>query len=211
MFNDRMDAGRQLAAALAEFKDRKETLVMALPRGGVVPAYVIARELHLPLEVAMIKKLGHPQNPEFAIGAVSLKNFVVNGHAGVSSQYIESKAREIQSQLEARYRLYHGGKPPAEVGGKTVIIVDDGVATGKTLFAAIDLIRQDKPKRIVVAVPVGPTFIISRLKKLADRVICLDARDDLYAIGLHYLDFGEVSDQAVQQMLSAIERERAAR
>ena len=202
MFDDRIDAGQQLAVALKKYRFQDNTVVVALPRGGVVTGYVIAKELHLPLEVAMVKKLGHPNNPEYAIGAVSLKDHVINGFADISSEYIEQAIEDIQRLLKKRYALYHGNKPPIDLHKKTVIVVDDGVATGKTLITALELIGNEAPDKIVVAVPVGPTRTIKKLRQYADEVICLEAFREFFAIGSYYLDFAQVTDDQVVELMN---------
>jgi len=202
VFYDRIDAGQQLAESLEEFKDRQDAIVITIPRGGVVPAFIVAKKLHLPLEVTMIKKLGHPTNPEYAIGAVSMNGLVLNSHRGVSKGYIEKETKRLQNLLKERYQLYHGNKPPIEVKNKIAIVVDDGIATGKTLVAALELLRKENPSEIIVAVPVGPTDTVNWINKYADRVICLEQYDDFYAIGLYYKDFGQVNDEEVVKLMN---------
>ena len=201
MFYDRIDAGQQLATALIKYRDQDNTVVIALPRGGVIPGYIVAKELHLPLEVAMVKKLGHPFNSEYAIGAVSLKGRVINGSPGVSDEYIERATADIQELLRKRYAMYHGNKTPIELKNKIAIVVDDGVATGKTLIASLELIRKEYPNKIVVAVPVGPTNTIGRLKQYANEVICLETYREFFAISSYYKEFQQVSDEEVMELL----------
>jgi predicted phosphoribosyltransferase len=201
VFYNRIDAGEHLATALKKYQNQKNAVVIALPRGGVVPGYIVARALQLPLEVAMVKKLGHPTNPEYAIGAVSLKGIVLNGSPGVSDEYIEQATANIQELLRKRYALYHGNKPPIKLKNKIAIVVDDGVATGKTIIASLELITQEEPEKIVAAVPVGPASTISLLRQYADEVICLETPHDFYAIGSYYKEFGQVSDQQVMELL----------
>lgn len=178
-----------------------DTVVVALPRGGVVPAYVVATELHQPLEVVMVKKLGHPSHPELAIGAVSLRNRVLDEHLSFDDDYLEAKTQEIREMLKKRYEMYRGQKKPLDLRNKTVIVVDDGVATGNTMVAALQLIRSEKPRQVIVAVPVAPTRVIERLRQNADRVLCLETHSDFFAIGLYYKDFGQVSDDEVKRLL----------
>lgn len=201
MFQDRMEAGYELAEALQEYKDKKDVVVIALPRGGVVTGYAIAQALHLPLEVAMVKKLGHPFNPEYAIGAVSLNDRIMDRLEGVNPEYIEDATEEIRKVLKARFEQYHGDEPRQSVKNKTVILVDDGVATGKTLTIAIRLLRKEAPKAIIAAVPVGPTDTMDHLQSLVDRLICLEAYEDFYAIGSYYQHFKQVTDEEVVELL----------
>lgn len=201
MFKNRIDAGEQLANSLKKYKDRDDTVVMALPRGGVVPAFVVAERLNLPLEVAMVKKIGHPSNPEYAIGAVSLTGRLINGHPGVSNDYIEKATQNIRELLRQRYLVYHGNRPSIAVKNKTVLVVDDGVATGKTLITSLELISKSRPKQIIVAIPVGPCDTVERLKHYADEVVCLETHDDFCAVGSYYEEFDQVSDEAVKDLL----------
>jgi len=205
MFNDRIDAGQQLATALNSYYENQNAVVIALPRGGVVLGYTIATTLCLPLDVVLVKKLGHPNSPEYAIGAVSLKGNVVEPNTGIREDYIEQATKNVRTLLEKRYQMYYEDKSPMKLEGKTVIVVDDGVATGKTLMASLQLIREDRPKRIVVAVPVAPKEIVKQLKNYADEVICLEAYDDLVAVGLYYKKFDQVSDKEVVDLLRKAE------
>lgn len=200
-FTDRVDAGQRMADALTEYAGKADAVVLALPRGGVVPAAVIARTLNLPLDVVMVKKLGHPTNPEYAIGAVSMKGQVIDSHMSVSRKYIDDETERIRKLLHERYASYAENREPLALAGKTAIVVDDGVATGRTMLAAIELIREEQPKEIVVAVPVGPTRTIRQLGTCADKVICLGIYSDLYAIGVYYDDFSQVSDEEVKKIL----------
>ncbi len=201
-FRNRVDAGWQLAGELSEYKGRENVVVLALPRGGVVPGAVIARELNVPLDVIMVKKIGHPGNSEYAIGAVSMKGRVLESDAGVGKDYIEKKTKEIRDLLNVRYRKYFGDKEPVAVKDKTVIVVDDGIATGRTIKAALQLLEDERPDKIIVAVPVGPTRTIRELEPFVDKIICLGIYSDLYAIGVYYDDFSQVSDEEVKDILT---------
>lgn len=204
MFKDRIDAGQQLAIALKHYKRKKDTVVVALPRGGVILGYAIANELHLPLEILMVKKIGHPTNPEFAIGAVSLTGSVVDEFTNVDETYIEEEIKNIRKLLKKRYKMFYGEKPPLELKNKTVIVVDDGVATGSTIIAALDLIRKEQPSHIVVAIPVGPPDTIKEIENFTDEMICLETFNPFYAIGVYYKDFTQVTDDEVKLLLSMI-------
>jgi predicted phosphoribosyltransferase len=205
MFKDRSDAGLQLANALAEYKGQKNTNVMALPRGGAVPGQIIASALALPLGLIMVKKIGHPFNSEYAIGAVSLTSRVVDEHPDISPEYIEEKTRQIREALKEKYRLYFGNKAQINLKDKSVIVVDDGVATGKTMMAAIELLRKEKVKEIIVAIPVAPKSTLRILEKMTDKLICLESYTDFYAIGLYYEHFEQVSDEEVKNLLGNAE------
>lgn len=204
MFQDRTDAGQQLAFALKQYKRKKDTVVLALPRGGVVLGYAVANELHLPLDVILVKKIGHPTNTEFAIGAVSLTGRIIDEFAAVDQKYIDKVTKENRELLRERYKMYYQDKLPIELGNKTVIVVDDGVATGNTLIAALELIRNDYPKQIIAAVPVGPPDTIKELENYCDKVVCLETYSPFYSIGLYYKDFTQVKDDEVKLLLSMI-------
>jgi len=202
MFIDRTDAGIQLAGVLDKYRDNTKAVVMAIPRGGVVTGFIVARELHLPLDVLMVKKLGHPRSQEFAIGAVSLKGRVLDKHSDVSHEYIEEETQNIRELLKKQYEMYLGNKSPIDMRNKIVIVVDDGMATGKTLMASLELVKTENPKKVIVAVPVGPAGTIARIKSHGYEVVCLESHDDFWAIGLHYKDFSEVTDKEVQSLLT---------
>ncbi len=205
MFKDRIDAGQKLADALQEFKNKDHTIIMALPRGGVVPGYIIAKELNLPLGVIMVKKIGHPFNPEYAIGAVSMNGIVLDEDSDISKEYIEGSTLRLRALLKERYKLYYGNKRPPKLKDQCVIVVDDGIATGKTLIAAIELIQKEEVKEIIVAVPVGPYSTLKKIKTMVDQLICLESYDDFHAIGLYYENFDQVSDKEVKTFLKNAE------
>lgn len=207
MFADREDAGRQLAARLAKFKEEKPC-ILALPRGGVPVAFEIAKALNAPMDLVLVRKIGAPFQPELAIGAVvdgESPELVVNEDLteGLDLQaYIaEQKAKELQ-EIERRRKLYLGERARLDITGRTTIIVDDGVATGATVKAALRASRREKPKRLVLAVPVGPTDSIAKLKSEADEIVCLEEYEDFGAIGYYYLDFAQVSDDAVRSLVA---------
>lgn len=204
MFLSRIDAGQQLAIALKQYKRKKDTVVVALPRGGVVLGYTIANELHLPLDVILVKKIGHPTNPEFAIGAVSLTGRIIDEYSSVDQKYIEKATNEIRELLNDRYKMYYQDKLPIELKNKTVIVVDDGVATGNTLIAALELIRNENPSQIIVAIPVGPPDTIKEIDNYCDKVYCLETYSPFYSIGMYYNDFTQVKDEEVKLLLSMI-------
>ena len=205
MFYDRKDAAEQLAKALVEYKGEEETIVIAIPRGGIVIGYALAEELHLPLDVALVKKMGHPASPEYAVGAVSLKGYVVDRNVSLSQHYIDRQVSEIQSLLRKRYKYYYGDRRPLHLAGKTVIVVDDGIATGNTLMLTLSLIRKQEPKQILVAVPVGSADAVKEISGHAEKVVCLEVPDPFYAVGKYYRDFGQVSDEEVRKLLKQSE------
>lgn len=209
-FTDRFAAAKELSKKLQKYKEDKNTIILAIPRGGLQTGYILAKELNLPLDIVLTKKIGYPGNREYAIGAVSLKSYIVDESmvktGKVSQEYIERKVVEIRKFLEERYKRYRGDKEPCTVRGKTVIITDDGVATGKTILAAIDLLREDDPKKIIVAVPVGPPDTINHLKMKADEVVCVLVPEMFYAIGQFYSDFTQVEDEEAIRILEEANR-----
>jgi predicted phosphoribosyltransferase len=204
IFNDRYDAAMQLVGKLEKYRG-KNGIVLAVPRGGVPVGYVIAKELGLPLEIILSKKIGHPQNPEFAIGSVTLQGAVVNDNVrDVDMDYIHHAADKILLDLKRKFKLYMGDHKPADLKNKTVIIVDDGVATGSTIKATIYALRKNNPKEIIIAVPVSPPETARQFSELADEFICLHTPSDFYGVGQFYDDFRQVSDEEVIQHLKEI-------
>lgn len=200
MFNDRKDAGQALASRLKQY-NKENGVVVAIPRGGVPIGYEIAEALDWPLDVALSKKIGHPTNKEFAIGAASLNGYVLNHDVPVSRDYIETEIARLRENLQNYYHKYFHEQEPLILTNKTVILTDDGVATGHTLLSVIELIRKDKPKRLIVAVPVSGPEAIRKIEALADEVICLAAPQDFRAVGQYYKDFEQVEDQEVAGLL----------
>lgn len=206
MFNDRSDAGIQLASRLKEYKDKKGVLVLALPRGGVVTGYEIARHLNAPLDIVIVRKIGFPGQPELAIGAVSetgtvvLNDYIISGY-GVSKEYIETEASRQKEEIARRVKLYRKGKWLSGLEGKTVILVDDGVATGATMKVAIATLREEKLNKLVVALPVAPSSVAEEIEKMVDEFICIETPLDFMAVGSYYYDFTQVSDKEVVELL----------
>ena len=171
-FNDRYDAAMQLAPLLEKYKNEKG-VILAVPRGGGPIGDYLAKYLAFPLDLLMTKKLGHPGNEEFAIGAVSLEGSVVEETMGVPEQYIREETRRIREQLKERYIKFMGNKEPVDIKGKIIIVVDDGVATGRTILSTIKILRNKEPRKIVVAVPVASEEAADRIKEVVDDFICL--------------------------------------
>lgn len=206
-FRDRSDAGHRLAEKLIGV-DTDNAVVIALPRGGVPVAAIVAEELGLPLDVILVRKVGAPQQPELAVGAVTdgdemrlTVNRDIQAELGLSDEEIEELARRQLPEIERRCETYYKGRSPTPLSGKTVIVVDDGVATGATVNAALRLIRAQKPARLILALPVAPADAIARLEEHADTVICLQTPSPFYAVGAHYADFSQVSDEEVIALL----------
>ena len=190
-FRDRQDAGRQLAEALL---GHDNAIVLGLPRGGVVCASEVARALNLPLDVTCPRKIGHPLNPEYAIGAVTETG---EGLFNPNEPYQEELVNQSAEEARVRLKLYRKGRPPRDVEGKEIILVDDGLATGFTMKAAIASIRKENPKKVVVAVPVAPPAAVEEIGEMADEVVCLHVPSSFMAIGQFYQEFDQTSDEEV--------------
>jgi len=206
MFADRREAGRKLAAELLEYKG-KDAVVVAIPRGGVVVADEVARELNCPLDLIIPRKIGAPGNPELAIGAVAgAGKVIINENLkyglGVSDGYLDEEIKRQLKEIERRRGMYFGGKPPTGFKDKTVILVDDGLATGYTATAAVSAIREERPREIILAVPVAPRDTCQALSKKVDKMICLSAPEMFYAVGQFYQDFSQTTDDEVIEILS---------
>jgi putative phosphoribosyl transferase len=207
-FMDRQDAGRRLAAALAHYKDQRP-VVLALPRGGVPVAAEVATALGAPLDVVISRKIGVPDQPELAMGAVvdgpepiTVRNEDVIRIAHIAeAEFAAIRDRELAEVLRRR-RLYVGDRPHPELAGRVVIIVDDGVATGATTRAALRAVRARKPSRLVLAVPVAPSDTLAELRGEADEVVCLEHHEYFGAIGMYYYDFRQLSDEEVVDALA---------
>ena len=209
-FTDRTDAGQKLASALKDVG--RNAVVLAVPRGGVVVGYEIARTLKLSLDVIITKKIGAPDNPELAIGAVAEDGtFLLDDHLvrmlSVPQSYIQAEIEAQKSEIKLRLERYRGKASGPKVEGREVILVDDGVATGSTLKAALRSLRNRGSKPLVVAVPVGPPDTIRELEKEADRVVCLFTPEPFYAIGEFYEDFSQTSHEEVIQLLELNKKE----
>jgi putative phosphoribosyl transferase len=210
-FADRTEAGMLLAGQLQRMRLREPIVVMALPRGGVPVAAEIARALHAPLDLLLVRKIGAPRQPELAVGAVaegSPPELVIDAEvqrsSGADSRYIEETAQRESQENVRRRELYLRGRVPPEVEGRTVIVVDDGIATGSTMRAALRAIRRQRPATLVLAVPVAAADTLASLREEADRVVCLAQPSPFRAVGLHYDDFHQVEDDEVLDALEAL-------
>ena len=213
-FRDRSEAGRVLAQHLRSYAGRDDVLVLALPRGGVPVGYEVARALRAPLDVFLVRKLGVPGHEELAMGAIAsggggairvLNRSVVHA-LGIPAGAIDAVADREQRELRRREREYRGDRPPPDPRGRVVILVDDGLATGSTMRAAVAALRKLKPARIIVAVPTAAPQTCAEFRKLADDCVCVITPDPFYAVGLWYNDFSQTTDEEVCELL-----ERAAR
>lgn len=206
MFSDRIEAGSLLAGQLKKYEGQPG-VVLAIPRGGVPVAYAVAKELGLPLDIVLIKKIGHPGNKEYAIGAANLTDYFVIPHADVPSSYITEEVERIRQRLKEMYQEFMAGKEPENLENKTVIIVDDGVATGSTLLGTVYMLRKSKPARIVIAVPVASKSAVDVLSEAADEVIALLIPEQFFGVGEFYEDFAQVSDEEVLYYLNKWKKE----
>ena len=207
LFRDRRDAGRRLAERLEAYSNRPEVIVLALPRGGVPVAYEVARALRVSLDVFLVRKLGVPGSEELAMGAVAtggvrVLNDEIVKRLGIPDFIIETVAAKELQELARRERLYRGGRPAPDVRGRTVILVDDGLATGATMHAAIQALRQQQPARIIVAVPTAPPDTCEQMRKEVDEVVCAMTPEPFHAVGRWYEDFSQTTDEEVRALLS---------
>jgi len=205
IFQNRVQAGRLLAKKLRQYKDKK-VIVLGIPRGGVVTGKQLTEFLHCPLDVIVTKKIGAPGNPELAIGAVGvIGEPVVNeelaARVGADEKYIQKQIARIKKEIARREKEFRGKKPKLNLKDKIVILTDDGVATGATMEAAVEIVRQQNPKKIVVAIPVIARDSLAKIEAKADQVIYLDAPLMFFAVGQFYQEFSQVSDKEVKEIL----------
>ena len=207
LFQNREEAGRQLAAKLQAYREHPAGVILALPRGGVAVGYQVSLALHLPLDVFITRKIGAPDNPEYALGAVSeCGNIYLNPEAAaafaLSREDLKDLARVQQREINRRQQLYRQGRHPLPLKDRVVIVVDDGIATGATFFASVEAIRQQAPKRLVAAVPVGPASTIKKARSAVDELVVLATPEPFWAVGNHYVDFAQVEDREVLEYLN---------
>lgn len=206
-FANRTEAGRLLAKQLTAYAERPDTIVLGLPRGGVPVAFEVAKALHLSLDICLVRKLGTPRHEELAMGAIGTGGVIainedVIKDERITRQTIDEVAIREQRELERRDRLYRGSRPVPQLKNRTVILVDDGIATGSTMNAAIAVVRQQQPKSIVVATPVAHPSVCKQLQAQVEEVVCLTTPEFLYSISLWYEDFSPTSDEEVSYLLT---------
>lgn len=205
-FKNRTEAGRVLASHLAGYANRSDLVVLALPRGGVPVAFEVAQALDVPLDVFLVRKLGTPGQPELALGAIAgggvqVVNWPLVKYLGIPDQVIDNIAARERQELERREQAYRDDRPPIEVRNRTIILIDDGLATGSTMAAAIAALKQRQPARIVVAVPVAPASTCDQLREVVDEVICPLSPEEFDGVGRWYEDFSQTSDDEVRSLL----------
>jgi putative phosphoribosyl transferase len=204
VYQNRNEAAIILAGKLEKFR-KEDGIVLAIPAGGVPIGSIVAGELDFPLEPAMSKKIGHPFHKEFAIGAVTLHGTMIqDNEMGVDKEYIHSESESILRSLKEKFRMFMGSRIPTPLKGKTVILVDDGIATGNTIISIIGAIRKQRPARIIVAVPVSPPSAARKITALADEFICPLIPEDFDSVGQYYMEFKQISDEEVINELSKV-------
>lgn len=213
LFRNRSDAGRRLAAELTAYAEREGVLVLALPRGGVPVGFEVARALKAPLDVFLVRKLGVPGHEELAMGAIAsggirVINPEVVGQLGISDDILDAVAADELQELERRERVYRGDRPAPAVRGRTVILVDDGLATGSSMRAAVAALRRQQPERLVVAVPVAAPDTCAAFQREADEAICVQTPEPFYAVGAWYEDFSQTTDDEVRELLEQMSDEQ---
>ena len=212
-FRDRREAGKFLAGKLRAYQDRADVLVLALPRGGVPVAFEAAQGLHAPLDVFVVRKLGVPGHEELAFGAIApgsvlILNQLLVRQLGISQQMINAVVAREKEELARRERIYRGARPPPEVRGQTVILIDDGLATGATMLAAAKALWKERPEETVVAVPVAARETCHDLESEVDRVVCAVTPEPFYAVSRWYEDFSETTDEEVRELLDRTARQK---
>jgi putative phosphoribosyl transferase len=207
LFNDRADAGKKLAKKLSEYANRSDVIILALPRGGVPVAFEVAKELNVKMDVFIVRKLGVPGNEELAMGAIASDNIrVLNEDVIRSFQIPQSVIDEVAvnelRELERRERLYRGNRPKPDISGSTVILIDDGLATGATMRAAAAAVKTKNPAKIVIAVPTAASDTCSAFENEVDKTICVATPEPFYGVGAWYEDFSQTTDKEVCELLN---------
>jgi predicted phosphoribosyltransferase len=213
IFKDRADAGQKLAARLTHYANRGDVLVLALPRGGVPVAYEVAKELNVPLDIFLVRKLGVPGQEELAMGAIAsggvrVVNEDIVNYLGIPNEVIDAVAAREQRELERREGAYRDGRPPPDVKDRVVILIDDGLATGSTMRAAAAALRLQKPRRLVVAVPVSSPETCNEFRSEVDEIVCAFTPKHFQGVGLWYEDFSQTSDEEVRELLKRATEQR---
>jgi putative phosphoribosyl transferase len=206
-FRNRIEAGEQLARRLTQYANRPDVMVLGLPRGGVPVAFEVAKALNAPLDICLVRKLGVPGHKELAMGAIAsggvrVLNYDILAWLGISGKTIDEVAARELRELQRRDRAYRGERPQPDIHNQVIILVDDGLATGATVRAAIAVLKSQRPQKIVVAVPVAPTDTCDELREEVEEVVCLMTPEPFYAIGLWYENFAQTTDEEVHECLA---------
>jgi putative phosphoribosyl transferase len=214
MFKDRKDAGKQLAESLNKYIGQEDMLILALPRGGVVIGFEIANRLRAPLDVLIVRKIGHPSQPELVVGAISETGSIVYNEdvvasLGIKKDYLRGEAARQREEIARQQQLYRSGHKLVNLRGKAVILVDDGVATGARMKAAVKTLKSAQVGKLIVAVPLAPPETVSELQRMVDVFVCLEMPEDFRAVGCYYSEFPQVTDEVVMTLLDDF-RERLA-
>lgn len=208
MFYDRTEAGEKLAEKLLKYKNKPNTLILALVRGGIIVGEVVANKLHLSLDIIISKKIGAPGNSELAIGAVTesgdpVLNEEMIGTRGITAEYLDAEIFRVREEIKRRIKIYREGKLAKKLADKTIILVDDGVATGKTTEAAVKYLKDKKAKKIILAIPVIAFDTLEKLKKQVNELVYVEAPEMFFAVGQFYEEFPQITDEKVKKILSA--------
>lgn len=203
MYHDRFEAGMVLAKALEQYRG-DPGVVLAVPRGGVPVAYVVAKELNWPLDLLLTKKIGHPLNEEYAIGSVSLTEMLLIPHEDIPQSYIDQETKRIRLRLKEMYKKFMGDKEPEKLEGKTLVVIDDGAATGNTLMSTINMLKKSNPHKIIIALPVASRSAYKKLSGIVDEIICPLVPEYFAGVGAFYENFEQVSDEEVMHYLRAL-------
>jgi predicted phosphoribosyltransferase len=203
MFQNREEAGTLLAAKLKNYIN-ENSIVMAVPRGGVPVAYGLVKAIGLPVELVLTKKIGHPMNKEYAIGAASLTDYFIIPHENVTEEYIQEELMRVRKKLKEMNAMFLEGKEPENLQGKTVIVIDDGIATGNTLLGTVSVLRKSKPGKIIIAVPVASKSAVEMLSKEVDEMVVLMIPTAFFGVGAFYVDFNQVTDEEVMYYLAKL-------
>ncbi|MBW2992257.1 phosphoribosyltransferase [Candidatus Woesearchaeota archaeon] len=205
LFKDRFEAGERLAKELVKYKNSKDAIILAIPRGGLEIGNVLAKELNIALDIIIVKKIPYPGQEEYAIGAVGVNESIVNEDVvrseNIPKSYVDGQIKELTKAIKERYENYRGKKPLPNLKGKIVILTDDGIATGYTMLAAVDIIRRQNPAEIILAVPVAPPESLDKFVGKADKIICLEKPEMFFAIGQFYENFTQVENGEAIKLL----------
>lgn len=207
VFQDRYDAGRRLADQLIQYQNDPSTLVLALPRGGVPVAYEVSKKLQLPLDIFIVRKLGVPFHEELAMGAIASGNSVflneeIISNLSITQNTIQQVIEKEKTELERREKKYREGRPFPSIAGKKIILIDDGIATGASIYSAIIALKRLSPQKIIIGIPIAPEETITELKHLVDEMVCIYPAPIFYGVGQFYKDFSQTTDEEVMQLIT---------